>query len=110
MIFDTTKYLPNEPKDGHAEFALAHIPGARFFDIDDIADPDTDLPHMVPSAGLFGRKLAPPWAHVFAALGAQRFSGWMVVEQDIFPQAPERFAQAIADQHLNRQFLAARGL
>ena len=58
VIFDTTKYLPNEPKDGHAEFALAHIPGARFFDIDDIADPDTDLPHMVPTAGLFGRKLA----------------------------------------------------
>lgn len=46
----------------------------------------------------------------FAALAAQGFAGWMVVEQDIFPQAPERFAQAIADQHLNRQFLAARGL
>lgn len=58
VIFDTTKYLPNEPKDGRAEFALAHIPGARFFDIDDIADPDTDLPHMVPTAGLFARKLA----------------------------------------------------
>jgi len=49
-------------------------------------------------------------AGVFAALGAHSFSGWMVVEQDIFPQAPERFAQAITDQHLNRQFLAARGL
>ena len=57
VIFDTTKYLPNEPKDGRAEYALAHIPGARFFDIDDIADPDTDLPHMVPTPGLFARKL-----------------------------------------------------
>jgi thiosulfate/3-mercaptopyruvate sulfurtransferase len=58
VVFDTTKYLPNEPKDGKAEFAKAHIPGARFFDIDDIADPDTDLPHMVPAAGRFAAKLA----------------------------------------------------
>ena len=36
---------------------------------------------------------------VFAALAADGFAGWMVVEQDIFPQAPERFAQAIEDQH-----------
>jgi thiosulfate/3-mercaptopyruvate sulfurtransferase len=58
VVFDTTKYLPNEPKDGKAEFRLAHIPGARFFDIDDIADPDTALPHMVPTPGLFARKMA----------------------------------------------------
>jgi len=55
VVFDATKYLPNEPKDGHAEFLQAHIPGARFFDIDEIADPDTDLPHMVPTAGRFAR-------------------------------------------------------
>jgi len=58
VIFDATKYLPNEPKDGAAEYRGAHIPGARFFDIDDVADPDTDLPHMVPTAGLFARKMA----------------------------------------------------
>jgi thiosulfate/3-mercaptopyruvate sulfurtransferase len=58
VVFDTTKYLPNEPKDGKAEFAKAHIPGARFFDIDDVADPDTDLPHMVPTPGRFAAKLA----------------------------------------------------
>ncbi len=55
VIFDATKYLPNEDKDGRTEFLAGHIPGARFFDIDEIADPDTDLPHMVPSAGRFGR-------------------------------------------------------
>jgi thiosulfate/3-mercaptopyruvate sulfurtransferase len=54
-IFDATKYLPNEDKDGRAEFLKAHIPGARYFDIDDVADPDTDLPHMVPSPGRFGK-------------------------------------------------------
>lgn len=58
VVFDTTKYLPNEPKDGKAEFRAAHIPGARFFDFDDIADHDTDLPHMLPTAGLFGKKMA----------------------------------------------------
>lgn len=50
-IFDATKYLPNEPFDGKAEFLKAHIPGAAFFDIDHFADPDTDLPHMVPAVG-----------------------------------------------------------
>ena len=58
MVFDTTKYLPNEARDGLTEFRLAHIPGARFFDIDDIADPDTDLPHMVPAPGRFAAKMA----------------------------------------------------
>ena len=58
VVFDATKYLPNEPKDGHAEFLRAHIPGARYFDIDQIADTDTDLPHMVPTPGRFARLMA----------------------------------------------------
>jgi thiosulfate/3-mercaptopyruvate sulfurtransferase len=56
-VFDATKYLPNEPKDGRAEFSAAHIPGARFFDIDLVADPETDLPHMAPSAGRFEKQV-----------------------------------------------------
>jgi len=55
VLFDATKYLPNEDKDGKAEFLKAHIPGARYFDIDEIADPDTDLPHMVPTPGRFAK-------------------------------------------------------
>ena len=55
LVFDATKYLPNEGRDGRMEFVRAHIPGARFFDIDEVADPDTDLPHMVPSAGRFAK-------------------------------------------------------
>jgi inosose dehydratase len=38
------------------------------------------------------------------------FRGWLVVEQDIFPRTPERFARAAQDQRDNRAFLAARGL
>jgi thiosulfate/3-mercaptopyruvate sulfurtransferase len=55
VVFDATKYLPNESKDGATEFIRAHIPGARYFDIDQIADPDTDLPHMVPTQGRFAK-------------------------------------------------------
>jgi thiosulfate/3-mercaptopyruvate sulfurtransferase len=58
VVFDATKYLPNEPKDGKAEYLRAHIPGARFFDIDQIADTDTDLPHMVPTAGRFAKLIS----------------------------------------------------
>ncbi len=57
LVFDCTKYLPNEPRDAQAEFAAAHIPGAGFFDIDAIADMDTDLPRMVPAPGRFARML-----------------------------------------------------
>lgn len=55
VVFDATKYLPNEPQDGREGFAAAHIPGARYFDIDQVADPDSDLPHMVPTAGRFAK-------------------------------------------------------
>lgn len=55
VVFDATKYLPNEDKDGYAEFLRVRIPGARYFDIDVIADPDADLPHTVPTPGRFAR-------------------------------------------------------
>lgn len=55
VVFDATKYLPNEKKDGLAEFLRAHIRGARYFDIDQVADTDTDLPHMVPTPGRFAK-------------------------------------------------------
>lgn len=57
VVCDATKYLPNESRDGRAEFLAAHLPGARYFDIDEVADPETDLPHMVPAAGRFARLL-----------------------------------------------------
>jgi thiosulfate/3-mercaptopyruvate sulfurtransferase len=53
LVFDTTKYLPNEPFDGATKFGEAHIPGAHFFDLDVVADPDATLPHMIPSAARF---------------------------------------------------------
>ena len=35
------------------EFKASRIPGSRFFDVDKISDPNTDLPHMLPSAAAF---------------------------------------------------------
>jgi thiosulfate/3-mercaptopyruvate sulfurtransferase len=57
VVFDATFYLPNENRDGKAEYLAARIPGARFFDIGEIADQETDLPHMVPAPGRFARLL-----------------------------------------------------
>src|SRR6185312_17185071 len=58
VVFDATKYLPNEGRDGAAEFQAAHIPGARYFDIDLVADQETTLPHMVPTPGRFERLMS----------------------------------------------------
>ena len=47
-IIDGSWYLPSLKRDGHAEYQAAHIPGARFFDIDEISDHRSDIPHMAP--------------------------------------------------------------
>jgi inosose dehydratase len=47
---------------------------------------------------------------VLQELGRIDFEGWMVVEQDIFPQTSARFAKAIADQRTNREYLSSRGI
>ena len=55
IVFDCSTYLPNEPGNKKDGFRAAHIPGARLFDIDVIADAETDLPHMVPTPGRFAK-------------------------------------------------------
>jgi thiosulfate/3-mercaptopyruvate sulfurtransferase len=56
-IVDGTYYLPVQNRDAHAEYFERHIPGAVFFDIDDIADKDRDLPHMLPSPEKFASRV-----------------------------------------------------
>jgi thiosulfate/3-mercaptopyruvate sulfurtransferase len=52
-ILDASFYLPDAKRDPDADFASAHIPGAQRFNIDQIADQASSLPHMLPSPSLF---------------------------------------------------------
>ncbi|KMK66391.1 3-mercaptopyruvate sulfurtransferase [Puniceibacterium sp. IMCC21224] len=47
-ILDASWYLPDMGRDARSEYDAAHIPGARYFDIDDVSDSRSDLPHMAP--------------------------------------------------------------
>ena len=49
--------MPQFKRDAREEFAAAHLPGARFFDIDAIADQQTSLPHMLPAAAQFAEQV-----------------------------------------------------
>jgi thiosulfate/3-mercaptopyruvate sulfurtransferase len=52
-ILDASYYLPGDKRNARAEYEKAHIPGARFFDIDEIADSHSPLPHMLPPVEKF---------------------------------------------------------
>jgi thiosulfate/3-mercaptopyruvate sulfurtransferase len=56
-LLDASWYLPDADRDARAEYEEAHIPGARFFDIDDISDNRSDLPHMAPPVEKFMSRL-----------------------------------------------------
>jgi thiosulfate/3-mercaptopyruvate sulfurtransferase len=56
-VLDGTTFLPGTGRDARAEYEAAHIPGARFFDIEDISDARSALPHMVPPVEKFMSKL-----------------------------------------------------
>jgi thiosulfate/3-mercaptopyruvate sulfurtransferase len=47
-VIDASWYLPDAGRDAKTEYKAAHIPGARFFDIDEITDSRSNLPHMAP--------------------------------------------------------------
>ena len=56
-VLDGTYFLPNVPRNAFDEFQAEHIPGAAFFDIDDIKDPNNSLPHMLPTPEIFSSKI-----------------------------------------------------
>lgn len=53
QVLDASWYLPAENRDPKAEFLAGHIPGAQFFDLDEIADTGSPLPHMAPPVEKF---------------------------------------------------------
>ncbi len=57
-VLDATWLMPKpgETQGGRAVYMAGHIPNSRYFDIDDIADADTRLPHMLPSPEKFASR------------------------------------------------------
>lgn len=56
-ILDASWHMPASGRDARAEYEAAHIPGARFFDIDAISDKKSELPHMAPPPEMFVSRL-----------------------------------------------------
>lgn len=56
-VVDASWYLPQMGRDAKAEYVQAHIPGAVFFDIDEISDTASPYPHMLPSAEKFSSRV-----------------------------------------------------
>ncbi len=56
-IVDATYHMPQSGRNARAEYNERHIPGAVFFDIDDIADASSPLPHMLPSPEKFASRM-----------------------------------------------------
>jgi thiosulfate/3-mercaptopyruvate sulfurtransferase len=54
VVVDGSNYLPTAQRDPHKEYVAGHIPGAVFFDIEEVSDTSTDLPHMLPGPDQFG--------------------------------------------------------
>jgi len=79
-VVDATLPLVGQPGHGRDSYVAGHIPGAVFFDINAIADPDTDLPHMLPSA--------PAFAEAAGALGLDRRASIVVYDAHGIYSAP----------------------
>jgi thiosulfate/3-mercaptopyruvate sulfurtransferase len=57
VVMDASWHLPPLKRSGREEFLGEHIPGALFFDIDDLSDETSDLPHMLPSPTKFSSRM-----------------------------------------------------
>jgi thiosulfate/3-mercaptopyruvate sulfurtransferase len=57
VALDSSVFMPSSGRDGRAEFLAAHIPGARFLDVEELSDKANPAPHMLPSAEVFGQAM-----------------------------------------------------
>jgi thiosulfate/3-mercaptopyruvate sulfurtransferase len=57
IILDGSWHLPTSERNAREEYNREHIPGALFFDIDDLSDEKSDLPHMLPSTVKFASRM-----------------------------------------------------
>jgi len=75
-VLDAGFYLPAQNRNAQKEFAIEHIPGAGFFDIDAVADRDSALPHMLPAPELF--------AEAVSALGIGNHTHVVIYDNNFF--------------------------
>ncbi len=52
-VLDASWHMPDTGRDARSEYGRGHVPGARFFDIDEISDRRSALPHMAPPPETF---------------------------------------------------------
>ena len=57
VVVDSSWHMPATGRNGREEYLAAHIPGARFLDIDELADRQNPAPHTLPSAEAFGEAM-----------------------------------------------------
>ncbi|HXG79609.1 MAG TPA: 3-mercaptopyruvate sulfurtransferase [Methyloceanibacter sp.] len=57
VVIDASWHMPSEGRDAYGEYLEEHIPGAIFFDIDEIADTKSSLPHMLPPPEKFSSRM-----------------------------------------------------
>ena len=57
VIIDSSWFMPSLGRSGRDEHLAAHIPGARFLDIDEVADKSHPAPHMLPGAQQFSEAM-----------------------------------------------------
>lgn len=57
VVVDCSWFMPASGRSGHDEYLKAHIPGARFLDIDELSDRSNPAPHMLPSTEEFARAM-----------------------------------------------------
>ncbi len=133
---DGSWYLPSQNRNAIEEFNSARIPGAVFFDIDAIADPDTDLPHMLPHpevfaevAGVLGLRhdkliivydgpgmfSAPRVWWTLKTMGAHNvkileggFDNWKIENLPIEKGAPKKARQSIFQAHFSHDRVASQ--
>ena len=56
-ILDATAFLPGSGRDARAEYEAAHIPGATYFDLEEVSDPASPFPHSWPSPAHFASRM-----------------------------------------------------
>lgn len=57
-VVEATWYLPTAGREGIDDYRKRHVPGAVFWDIDVITDPDSALPHMLPGEADFSAHMS----------------------------------------------------